>query len=44
MAAFHALEDHVVAGLQGQVQIRRQALFLRQAAHQVGVDLGGVDG
>jgi hypothetical protein len=32
VAPLHALEDHVVAGLQRQVQVRHQAWFLGQAA------------
>ena len=34
MAALHPLEDHVVAGLQGQVQVGHEPGLLGQAAHQ----------
>ncbi len=44
VAALHPLQDHVVAGLQRQVQVGHQPRLDSQAAHQVGVDLGRVDG
>src|SRR5690606_39325396 len=43
MAALHALQDHVVAGLQGQVQMRHQPAFARDRFHQLPVGLDGID-
>ena len=39
MPPFHPLEDHIVAVLQGQVQMRHQARFGRDGLHQVLVHL-----
>jgi hypothetical protein len=44
VAALHALEDHIVAGLQGQMQIRHQARLGLEQLEQVRIDLGRVDG
>ena len=43
MAALHALEDHVVARLQRQVQMRHQARLGRDGQHQVLVRLDRID-
>ncbi len=40
----HPLQDHVVAGLQRQVEMRHQPLFLGDRPHQVVVGLDAVDG
>ncbi len=44
MAALHALEDHVVARLHGEVEMRHQPLLLRDGAHQFVVGFDAVDG
>ena len=44
MTPLHTLEDHIVPGLQGQVQIGHQARFLAHTAQEVGIDLGRIDG
>ncbi len=43
VAAFHALQDEVVAGLQRQVQVRAEPRLASQPGQQGRVDLGGVD-
>jgi hypothetical protein len=43
MPALHALEDHVVARLQGKMQMRHQAWLVRKGIDQVIVDLSGID-
>ena len=43
VAALHALEDEVVAGLKGEMQMRHQARLGRQQVSQGVVDLDGVD-
>ena len=44
VAAFHPLEDQVVAMLQRQVQMRHQARFGGDGLHQVLVHLDRIDG
>ena len=44
MAALHALEDHVVAGLQRQMQMRHQPRLVGERVEQVGVGLDRIDG
>ena len=44
VAPLHALEDHVVAGLQGEVQVRHQARLLGDSLDQVRVGFNLVDG
>ena len=43
MAALHALQDHVVARLQRQMQMRHQPLLGRDHLQQLGVGLDGID-
>ena len=43
MAALHALEDHVVAGLQRQMQMRHQPRLVGERIEQIGVGLDRVD-
>ena len=43
MAALHALEDHVVAGLQRQMQMRHQPRLVRERVEQIGIGLDRVD-
>ena len=44
MAALHALQNHVVARLQRQVNVRHHPLLARDHVHQFGVSLDRVDG
>ncbi len=44
MAALHALEDHVVAGLHRQMEMRHQPLFLGDGAQEGVVGFDGIDG
>ena len=44
MATLHPLQDHVVAGLQRQVQMRHQTRLLGEAGEELLIDLGDVDG
>ncbi len=41
--ALHALQDHVVARLQREMQMRHQPLLLGDGAHQLRVGLDGID-
>ena len=43
VAALHALEDHVVAGLQRQMQMRHQPGVVGQRVEQIGVGLDRID-
>src|SRR5579863_480471 len=43
MPAFHALQDHVVARLQRQMEMRHQPLLLGDGSNEIGVDLDRVD-
>ena len=43
VAALHALQDQVVARLDAEVQMRHQALLVRDQIDQIGVDLGRID-
>ena len=43
VAALHALEDHVVAGLQRQMQMRHQPRVVGERIEQIGVGLDRVD-
>ena len=43
MAALHALEDHVVARLEREMQVRRNAWLVGEKVEQRLVDLDGVD-
>ena len=43
VAALHPLEDHVVASLQRQMQMRHQPLVGGERVEQVGVGLDGID-
>ncbi len=43
MTALHALQDHVVARLHRQVQMRHQPRLVGQSAHQIGVGFGLID-
>ena len=43
MPPLHALQDHVVAGLQREMQMRHQPLLLAERAHQLVVGLDGID-
>ena len=43
MPALHALEDHVVAGLQRQMQMRHQPRLGRKRIEQVVVGFDGID-
>ncbi len=44
MTALHALEDHVVAGLRREMEMRHQPRLLGDGAHQLGIGLDGIDG
>src|SRR5262245_32347710 len=43
MAALHALQDHVVAGLQRQMQVRHQPRFRGNGVDEIVVRLDGID-
>ena len=43
VAALHALQDQIVAGLHAEVQMRHQARLARDQIDQIGVDLGRID-
>ena len=43
MPPLHALQDHVVAGLQRQMQVRHKPVFGGQRLEQVVVGLDGID-
>lgn len=43
MPALHALQDHVVAMLQRQMQMRHEAWLIGDEIHQVGIGLDAVD-
>ena len=44
MPALHALEDHVVAVLEREMEMRHQPLLLGDGAHQLVVHLDRIDG
>ena len=44
MPALHALQDHVVAGLQRQMQMRHQPRLVGDGVEQIGVGLDRIDG
>ena len=44
MAALHALQDHVVAGLQGKMEVRHQPALRGDRLAQVVIDLDRIDG
>ncbi len=44
MPALHALQNHVVAGLKRQMQMRHQPALGRDRFHQIGIGLDGIDG
>jgi hypothetical protein len=43
MAALHPLQDHVVTGLQRQMEMRHQTVIVRDHLHQILIRLDGVD-
>jgi hypothetical protein len=43
MAALHPLQDHVVTGLQRQMEMRHQPVIVRNRLHQILIRLDGVD-
>ncbi len=43
VAPFHPLEDHVVAGLERQVQMRHQSVFLGEGGDEIRIGLDRVD-
>jgi hypothetical protein len=43
MAALHALQDHVVAGLEREVDVRHDARLAREQREQAVVDLDAVE-
>ena len=38
----HALQDKVVAGLGGKMEMRREPFFFRNHAHEIGIGFDGV--
>jgi hypothetical protein len=43
MPPLHPLQNHVVAGLQRQMQMRHQPLVIRDDVEQITVGLDGID-
>ena len=44
VAPLHELENHIIPGLQRQVQIGHKARLLAHTTQEVGIDLGGING
>ncbi|MND29501.1 hypothetical protein D3C80_200100 [compost metagenome] len=44
MAAFHAFQDHVVAMLEGQVQMRHETRLISNQIHEMMIGLDTIDG
>ena len=43
MAAFHALQDQIIAMLERQMHMRHQPFLLGNGSHQIDIGLDGVD-
>ncbi len=43
MPPLHPLQNQVIAGLQGQMQMRHQAFVIRDDVEQIAIDLGLID-